>query len=437
MALPTGWAEMGSVDMLGVKTVSTLGFTFQIYPYTNNVGQIINSALENEKINIQYKIVDTTNYDATVNPRATYGDTFGVALYGALRSLAFSPLAPTSSGIYEMGSWVTVGQTSMRVVNVTISPENEKTPDVFNLSLECMVTYAGGYTIEFGKAERKARPLFHDAPWNLPPKITINGSSESFITGSAYGKKNLLNERDITPEKIREGSLSSDYIPIVNTAGEPFTSPIGMNYGVAEIKIDAAFVKDTLPSFPRDIQGKVNSEEGTIVVGGKPVLQCEKGTIALVSFAVTPASWTQKIDWYPGERHPLGWTYAELYQNVSSKLSAKPAINDTNSTLSVEKTYWYFNASASFKYKYIGHGIVVPNRGKNTRDGTKLKPITKNELGRRTEAYLDEKGQVIKDEKKKTFLAFSSYTGGDVHGLLKTLLEVNSSKAIWAKTSDV
>ena len=56
----------------------------------------------------------------------------------------------------------------MRVVNVTISPENEKTPDVFNLSLECMVTYSGSYTIEFGKAERKARPLFHDAPWNLP-----------------------------------------------------------------------------------------------------------------------------------------------------------------------------------------------------------------------------------------------------------------------------
>ena len=68
MALPTGWATMDSTSMAGVKTVSTLGFTFQIYPYTNNVGQIINSALENEKINIQYKIVDTTNYNATVNP---------------------------------------------------------------------------------------------------------------------------------------------------------------------------------------------------------------------------------------------------------------------------------------------------------------------------------------------------------------------------------
>lgn len=436
MALPTGWATMDSTSMAGVKTVSTLGFTFQIYPYTNNVGQIINSALENEKINIQYKIVDTTNYDATVNPRTTYGDTFGVALYGALRSLAFSPLAPTSSGIYEMGSWVTVGTTSMRVVNVTISPENEKNPDVFNLSLECMVTYAGSYTIEFGKAERKARPLFHDAPWNLPPKITINGSSENFVTGYAYGNATLIQGDKINLKDLRSSWLSNKYLALVNTAGEPFTSPIGMNYSAAEIKIDAAFVKDTLPSFPKDIQGKVNSEEGTIVVGGKPVLQCEKGTIALVSFVVTPASWTQKIDWYPGERHPLGWTYAELYQNVSSRLSAKPAINDTNSTLSVEKTYWYFNAAATFKYKYIGHGVVVPNRGKNTRDGTKLKPITKLELGRRTEAYLDVKGQLIKDEKTKTFLAFSSYTGGNVQGLLKTLLEMNSSKAIWAKTSD-
>ena len=203
-------------------------------------------------------------------------------------------------------------------------------------------------------------------------------------------------------------------------------------------KFDAAFVKDTLPPFPKDIQGKVNSEEGTIVVGGKPVLQCEKGTIAVVSFAVTPASLDTKDRLVSGRKTSARMDVRRtLSERVSSRLSAKPAINDTNSTLSVEKTYWYFSASASFKYKYIGHGVVVPNRGKNTRDGDKLKPITKLELGRRTEAYLDVKGQLIKDEKKKTFLAFSSYTGGDVQGLLKTLLEVNSSKAIWAKTSDV
>lgn len=444
MALPANWATMSSTSAIGTKEVDVSGFTFLVLSFGTNVNQLISSGIDSEKINISYRIIDKTDYGATVNPKATYGSGYGLALYNALRQLAYDPsFAPLSSGIYRVGSWITLGTTKLRVINAVFSLENEKVPDVFNLTLECSVTY--GVSMDgdgSNKAERKIKPSFRDAPWNLPPKITIDHATEDFVNGFAYSDKSVFileGDGKITPEKARQrtqfdrGQLTS----VVNSACEPFLSPVGQKMSVAKINIDASFTKDNLPSLPSDISTQVNAGDFSISYKGAVLLSCSAGTFVLSGWVVSPEVWIQNIPWFPKEKHPLGFTYGDLYQSVSSKVASKPAINETNETVMVEKVYGYFSTRATFSYRASGFGSFVPNRGKNYIKDGKLKPISKLEMGRAEECFLDYYGKAVTDAKKQTFIGFSPYyKGNSVASFLNTLLSKNTASVTWATEND-
>lgn len=444
MALPANWATMSSTSAIGTKEVVVSGFTFHVLPFGTNVNQLISSGVDSEKINISYRIIDKTDYGATVNPKTTYGSGYGLALYDALRKLAYDPsFAPLSSGIYRVGSWITFGTTQLRVINAFFSLENEKNPDVFVLTLECSVTYDFSKDRDgSNKAERRIKPSFRDAPWNLPPKITIDHSTEDFVNGFAYSDKEVLTlkpDGKITPENVRNKTLfdRGQLASVVNSAGEPFLSPVGQKVSVAKINIDASFTKDNVPTLPPDISNQVNAGDFSISYKGAVLLNCSAGTLVLSGWVVSPEVWIQNIPWFPKEKHPLGFTYSDLYQSVSSKFGSKPAINETNETIMVEKEYGYFSTRATFSYCASGFGSLVPNRGKNYIDGGKLKPISKLEMGRVEECFLDKSGGALKDGKTLTFIGFSPYYRGNaVASFLNTLLSKNTTSVTWATKSD-
>lgn len=443
MSLPANWATMSSTSAIGTKEVVVSGFTFHVLPFGTNVNQLISSGIDSEKFNISYRIIDKTDYGATVNPKTTYGSGYGLALYDALRKLAYDPsFAPLSSGIYRVGSWITFGTTMFRVMNAVFSLENEKSPDVFVLTLECSVTYGKSKDKDgSNKAERRIKPSFRDAPWNLPPKITIDHSTEDFVNGFAYGDKTVLTlktDDKITPEQTKQKTMfeKSQLTSVVNSAGEPFLSPVGQKVSVAKINIDANFTKHNLPSLRSDISNQVNAGDFSISYKGAVLLSCSAGTLVLSGWVVSPEVWIQNIPWFPKEKHPLGFTYSDLYQSVSSKFGSKPAINETNETVMVEKAYGYFSTRATFSYRASGFGSLVPNRGKNYIDRGKLKPIGKLEMGRTEECFLDKSGGVVKDGKTQTFIGFSPYYRGDgVVSFINTLLSKKTS-VTWATKSD-
>lgn len=444
MALPANWATMSSTSAIGTKEVDVSGFTFLVLSFGTNVNQLVSSGVDSEKINISYRIIDKTDYGATVNPKSTYGSQYGLALYNALRQLAYDPsFAPLSSGIHRVGSWITLGTTKLRVINAVFSLENEKVPDVFNLTLECSVTY--GFSMDgdgSNKAERKIKPSFRDAPWNLPPKITIDHSTEDIVNGFAYSNKDVLTlkpDGKIKPEHMKQKTAfeKNQLTSVVNSAGEPFLSPVGQKVSVAKINIDASFTKDNVPKLDPDISSQINAGDFSINYNGAVLLSCSAGTLVLSGWAVSPEVWTQNIPWFPKEKHPLGFTYGDLYQSVSSKVASKPAINETNETVMVEKEYGYFSTRATFSYCAYGFGSLVPNRGKNYLDGGKLKPISKLEMGRTEECFLDKSGGVVKDGKTLTFIGYSSYyKGNSVASFLNTILSKNKASVTWATKSD-
>lgn len=444
MSLPTNWATMSSTSAIGIKEVVVSGFTFHVLPFGTNVNQLISSGIDSEKINISYRIIDKTDYGATVNPKTTYGSGYGLALYDALRKLAYDPsFAPLSSGIYRVGSWITFGTMMFRVMNAVFSLENEKNPDVFVLTLECSVTYGGSRDKDYSnKAERKIKPSFRDAPWNLPPKITIDHSTEDFVNGFAYSNKEVLTlkpDGKITPENVKQKTMfdKSQLTSVVNSAGEPFLSPVGQKVSVAKINIDASFTKDNVPTLPPDISNQINAGDISITYNGAVLLHCSAGTLVLSGWVVSPEVWTQNIPWFPKEKHPLGFTYGDLYQSVSSRFASKPAINETNGTIMVEKEYGYFSTRATFSYCASGFGSLVPNRGKNYIDKGKLKPISKLEMGRAEECFLDKSGGALKDGKTLTFIGYSPYyTGNAVASFLNTLLSKNTTSVTWATKRD-
>ena len=73
MSLPANWATMSSTSAIGTKEVVVSGFTFHVLSFGTNVNQLISSGVDSEKINISYRIIDKTDYGATVNPKTTYG----------------------------------------------------------------------------------------------------------------------------------------------------------------------------------------------------------------------------------------------------------------------------------------------------------------------------------------------------------------------------
>ena len=97
MSLPTNWATMSSTSAIGTKEVVVSGFTFHVLPFGTNVNQLISSGIDSEKFNISYRIIDKTDYEATVNPKTTYGSGYGLALYDALKTRLRSFFAPLSS----------------------------------------------------------------------------------------------------------------------------------------------------------------------------------------------------------------------------------------------------------------------------------------------------------------------------------------------------
>ena len=443
MSLPANWATMSSTSAIGTKEVVVSGFTFHVLSFGTNVNQLISSGVDSEKFNISYRIIDKTDYGATVNPKTTYGSQYGLALYDALRQLAYNPfIAPLSSGIYRVGTWITFGTTIFRVINAVFSLENEKNPDVFVLTLECSVTY-GGSKDGSNKAERRIKPSFRDAPWNLPPKITIDHSTEDFVNGFAYGDKTVLTlkpDGKINPENVKQKTMfdKSQLTSVVNSAGEPFLSPVGQKVSVAKINIDASFTKGNVPTLPPDISSQINAGDLSINYNGAVLLRCSAGTLVLSGWVVSPEVWTQKVPWFPKEKHPLGFTYRDLYQSVSSQFGSKPARNETNETIMVEKKYGYFSTRATFSYCASGFGSLVPNRGKNYIDDKgKLKPISKLEMGRAEECFLNESGGVLKDGKTLTFIGYSPYYKGDaVASFLETLLSKNKTSVTWATERD-
>ena len=103
----------------------------------------------------------------------------------------------------------------------------------------------------------------------------------------------------------------------------------------------------------------------------------------------------------------------------------------------VEKEYGYFSTRATFSYCASGFGSLVPNRGKNYIDKGKLKPISKLEMGRAEECFLNESGEALKDGKTLTFIGYSPYYMGNEVGLfLNTLLSKNTTSVTWATKSD-
>ena len=443
MSLPANWATMSATSAIGTKEVVVSGFTFHVLSFGTNVNQLVSSGIDSEKINICYRIIDKTNYGAAVNPKTTYGSQYGLALYNALRQLAYDPsFAPLSSGIYRVGSWITFGTTRLRVMNANFSLENEKNPDVFVLTLECSVSY--GWSMDGDgstKQERKIKPSFRDAPWNLPPKITIDHATEDFVNGFAYSDGAVLTlnkDGKIKSEHIRQKTLfdRGQLTSVVNSAGEPFLSPVGQKASIAKINIDASFTKDNVPKLDPDISSQINAGDFSITYNGAVLLSGSAGTLVLSGWVVSPEVWTQNIPWFPKEKHPLGFTNGDLYQSVSSKVASKPAINETNETVMVEKEYGYFSTRATFSYCASGFGSLVPNRGKNYIDGSKLKPISKLEMGRAEECFLDKNGEVVKDAKSLTFIGYSSYyKGGGIASLLNTLLSKKTT-VTWATKSD-
>ena len=444
MSLPANWATMSSTSAIGTKEVVVSGFTFHVLSFGTNVNQLISSGIDSEKINISYRIIDKTDYGATVNPKTTHGSQYGLALYNALRQLAYDPsFAPLSSGIYRVGSWITFGTTRFRVMNANFSLENEKNPDVFVLTLECSVSYDWSMDGDgSNKQERKIKPSFRDAPWNLPPKITIDHATEDFVNGFAYsdGAVLTLNKGGkINPEQMRQKTMfeKSQLTSVVNSAGEPFLSPVGQKVSVAKINIGASFTKDNVPRLDTDISSQINAGGISITYKGAVLLTCSAGTLVLSGWVVSPEVWIQNIPWFPKEKHPLGFTNGDLYQSVSSKVASKPAINETNGTVMVEKEYGYFSTRATFSYCASGFGSLVPNRGKNHIDKGKLKPISKLEMGRAEECFLNESGGALKDGKTLTFIGYSPYYMGNEVGLfLNTLLSKNTTSVTWATKSD-
>lgn len=446
--LPSEWTTMASTSAIGAKQVTVNGFTFLVLSFSNESGQMFKAGLEEESMSVVYKIIDKTDYsssDPNNNPRLKYGNDFGLMLYTSLRSLAYNPTyAPSQSGIYLVGSWIFLGpftQNKVRVMSANVSLENEKMPDVFILTLECEVSYTNPTLTGDGtsKAERKIRASFKEAPWNKPVQLNITSNPENWVNGYAYCDKVL--RKTTTKGKITASTAlkytlfgENDFGSVVNTAGEPFLSPVPLKGAVAYINIEGSYTEKKLPSLPTKIYSQVNEGKVALVYRGVKLLDCEPGTLAFNGWTISPEVWLQEIPWYPGEKHPLGYTYGEIYQTSTAIQASKIVLNESGSTVNVKKEYGYFRIKASFVYRAGGHGALVPNRGKNYLKASKLVPVTKYEMGRVDEAYLNEAGDIAPKD-SLTFLGFSSYyKGSGVAALLNSMLSKSGGSTItWAK----
>ena len=273
--------------------------------------------------------------------------------------------------------------------------------------------------------------------------MSIKNGTEDFTNGFAYSNKKLYTcskSQKITASSIRSVTLfgESELTSVTNTAGEPFLTPPPQKVSVAEISIDANFAKGEVPKLPDKISSQVNEGDFSITYNGVVLLNCAAGTLVLSGWVVSPEIWIQEIPWFPKEKHPLGFTYGDLYQSVTSKMASHVVVNDTAETVMVKKEYAYLATHATFTYRAPGFAAMVPNRGKNYLDNKKLKPINKMELGRVDECFLDESGGVIKDSDKQTFMGYSSYYKGTaVVTFLNALMGKKvSTTATWASTRD-
>ena len=93
------------------------------------------------------------------------------------------------------------------------------------------------------------------------------------MNGFAYSNKDVLTlkpDGKITPENVKQKTMfgKSQLTSVVNSAGEPFLSPVGQKVSVAKINIEASFTKTMSPHYLLTFQSQINAGDFSITYNG-------------------------------------------------------------------------------------------------------------------------------------------------------------------------
>lgn len=413
----------------------TASFTFRVSKQPATTGQIISFGSSYDRHVMTFLVRDVTSYSGTNDPLTKFGTLFTTMLISALRKLIFE----TGSIIPKPGDSIVTGANYASVVDtVDISQAADKTTDVFVVT--CHVKEPVNVNISVTDDETPKFAKLEDLPpWQEGAQLSFSSATtEGMTLGFAFPTIGLDSSKTYTNVQLRMAGLAKTdrAVPVVNTAGDPFSSPPSMPKVNGTLSVTRAYLKASGTIDLSSLQGVVNLEEILLnVLGAK--LWFPTGTLSPTNLSITPKIYKAPIPWFPKTKHPLGKTYGDLFYGYSKMTANKVAVNRTSATIAVQKPIKYLEVNATFSFRPEGFGVWIANRGfaekdASARDG--LKSIT-DDNGVIKESWLDPAGKKTSDKKLwKGFTNFRSSTA--VKTLLEAFLNTVPGDFSWATEKD-
>lgn len=269
-------------------------------------------------------------------------------------------------------------------------------------------------------------------PWEIEETVRISCSTEDYVMGGGYPIAEPKTPGDVK-SYIDGGTAGADFVSaasgtyevVKNTAGDPFKSPPPMKVGVTTYTIEKSFQNDVvltgLVSGAKSAMTEVNNSEITFS-SLSTSYSIPSGNAMLTGFSVNPATFVEKADWLPKQKHPFGKTYEDLgWTPNENSDKTKIAVNYFNKTLEVNRAVVYKVVSATIVERVLGWGVFIPNKGyrqllAGVKDAIREKDRTKTD-----ESFLDANGTALADDATTghLLLGWTPYSAG---GNLKTLM---------------
>lgn len=453
MALPTGWDETAEITSREKyvreyknwswnagygHTIGTAKFDFRVSTYVDGKNSV---EVDNENkwaVSFTYQIVNisgpTRGFGSSVVPtQAEYIKEMMMLSYASV-----NPLPKRGNSIFDESFTGTgteedpiVYSTTEPVID-TISLSQAGTSDVWHMVFSAKKISAISWTKNTPEATEVPTSQLQISPWEIEETVRISCSTEDYMMGGGYKISSPKTPSDVnTYIKNATGgaafvsAANGTYEVVKNTAGDPFRSPPSMKVGVTTYVIEKSFQNDVvltgLVSGAKAAMTEVNSSSITFS-SLSTSYSVPAGNAMLTGFSINPASFVEKADWLPNQKHPFGKKYSELgWTSPASKEQTDIAINSFSKVLEANRTVVYKVVSATIVERVVGWGVFIPNKGyrqllAGVKDAIREKDKTKTD-----ESFLDTNGAALADDATTghLLLGWTPYSAG---GNLKTLM---------------
>lgn len=284
------------------------------------------------------------------------------------------------------------------VLDIKYSPLSENNPDVWDVDVQIGIRKFGGGGGGGAKPPKPTKPTLSDPPWRQGVQVSIKYSTEQFVLGIG------VHVGTTTPALIKAALENGTYASqvgnltsgtagmVVNSFGDPLTSPPPIELPVATISIVRAYEEE-----PAAISSQL-LEDAMLEVSSQPI-SIGKMVHKAHTCKLTGASLVKKIhnrrgEWLPKQEHPLSYTYNELgWTAPKGGKQTDVAINNTKVVIPINIPTAYWEVSLDITAKTLGWGHMILDkgyRGKESANSTKVKEASGFSVRNTYEAFLED-----------------------------------------------